>query len=310
MGLDDFEDITSTPITIATDTTSGAFQVPVSGFDTPDQTGDANPNLQKGYIRVGRGALATVRQTVLTGNVDGSGYANFLGIGTGLAVSLNADPTHLVVAFADGYNAYGNNDYIASIEDDAAAAWSALTANTTCYLYIDYDSVTSVLSYGFSVLAPLYQFMAPDTPATDQHWFDLSTMKMKRYTGTVWEEKKRVFAGEAVTHADHVDSVTAYALLGKYTSVEAAVAEDTLYDVSHNLGMVPGVYSIWMRNIDTDRGYVLNDYICYSPWVNRLVAGYQFIEAPWVNHKTSAGAALGQIDLTKWKWRIDTLRGW
>lgn len=74
----------------------------------------------------------TVRQTVLSGSVDGSGYANFLSAGAGLSVNLDANPKSIVVTFAAGFNELGTVDFFAKYDQDITI--SGLSASTTNYL--------------------------------------------------------------------------------------------------------------------------------------------------------------------------------
>ena len=69
------------------------------------------------------------------------------------------------------------------------------TDNAHNFWYID-DTET----LGRSALPCYYTWIAPTAPATDQHWFDLTTAEMKRYSGTAWVAVNRVFIG--YTRAD------------------------------------------------------------------------------------------------------------
>jgi hypothetical protein len=137
-----------------------------------------------------------------------TGLGSFLAIGTGLAVNLSAVPLNLT--WANGFNNVTGQpvDFYVSVSATVTGAWSGLTASSTCYLYVDYNSGTP--SYGFSVLAPLYQPTAPGSPATGQHWFDTTVFLMKSWSGSAWTTVYRVFVGVAVTGASTVTSVTAF----------------------------------------------------------------------------------------------------
>lgn len=180
-----------------------------------------------------------VRQTVLHGLTDTeAGTPVFLQIGSGLAVSIAATLTPLIIAFAYNFDSnYGALDYIGKVTADVTGAWSSLPANQTCYLYIDRNIVSGALTYSYSLFAPAYQNLAPATPSTDQHWFDLNSFYMKRYNGTVWENKQRVFVGECVTGASSVTSVICYALQGKWDSGWFPVAANTGYTTEHKIGI-------------------------------------------------------------------------
>lgn len=96
------------------------------------------------------------RQTVLTGNVNAWGAASFLSAGSGLAVSLAATATPVVVAFADGFDAGGARDFLGTVSADVANAWTGLPANTTSYLYVDRNASTGALTFGHTPRPPTY----------------------------------------------------------------------------------------------------------------------------------------------------------
>lgn len=96
---------------------------------------------------------SAVRQTVLSGGVDSSGFANFLSAGTGLAVNLAATSVPVVIGFAAGFDTSGNPvDYFGRIAADTSIG--SLTANATNYLYATYSAGT--VSLGATTIAPTY----------------------------------------------------------------------------------------------------------------------------------------------------------
>jgi len=165
--------------------------------------------------------------SVFASSVDGNGCANFISVGTGLSVNIDAAPMPVFMDI-DGV--------IQKIEADTSI--SSLTASSLCYLYADKGS-GSAPTLGHTTLKPVYSLTAPATPATDQCWFDLSAKCMMRYTGSVWEPKQRIFIGEATTDGSSVTAVVSYALRGIYDSSWFSVAANTQYTKTHNLGMPP-----------------------------------------------------------------------
>ena len=107
--------------------------------------GKVKPNLLDYPLSPGS---SSIRQTVLSGKTDGSGYANFLRAGTGLSIDLLATETPLLLSFADGFSSSGPIDYIEQISADAVGAWSNLPANATSYLYVERNPSTGSLSFG------------------------------------------------------------------------------------------------------------------------------------------------------------------
>lgn len=196
-----------------------------------------------------------VRQTVLSGGVNTStGLANFLSAGTGLAVNLAATTTNITIAFAAGYDTYGAVNYVGRITSDVTSAFSGLTANTTNYLYVDRNTSTGALTYGFVTVAPVYQAATP-TGATNLHWFDLSQMQMKLWNGTSWDVKQRVFLGHAVTNGSSVTSAITYTLMGQYDSGVISVAASTGYQRDHNIGVVPREVRTFLRQNSTTNSW-------------------------------------------------------
>jgi len=89
------------------------------------------------------------------------------------------------------------------------------------------------------LLKPVYAYVAPSSPASDQHWYDLSVGKMKRYTGSAWELKQRIFIAGVETDEDSVTDIETLALKGRYESGWFAVSANTKYEKDHMLGVQP-----------------------------------------------------------------------
>lgn len=179
----------------------------------------------------------TDRQTVVSGSVDAAGKANYLSIGAGLSVNLAATTTPVCLNFAAGFDASGSVDYSERITADVAAAFSALTASSTLFLYRDRDVASGALSYGFvATLAPVYNAVAPSAPAAGQHWFDFGTRQMKRWSGAAWVVVHRVFMGECVTSGAAVTSVITYAYRGEYDSGLFSVSANSPYSKNSDVG--------------------------------------------------------------------------
>ncbi|MFJ9531262.1 LamG-like jellyroll fold domain-containing protein [Herbaspirillum sp. NPDC101396] len=96
---------------------------------------------------------STVRQTVLSGQADGSGYSNFIAAGSGLSLNLAAATVPLVLSFAGGFDATGEVNYLTRLTADVSGVVSALAASNVTYVYADYVSPTAV-TWGKS-LAPV-----------------------------------------------------------------------------------------------------------------------------------------------------------
>ena len=147
------------------------------------------------------GALSlagTKRQSVLYGPTDANGAPNFL-VATGLSISIDGSSKPIIFAFANGFSpSAGSIDLIDKVDSLVSSAWT-LPPNQTCYLYIDKDKSTGLLSFGYTTAPDLYLSAAPASPVLDQHYFNTVEMKMYRYNGTSWEEKQRIFLAKTVT---------------------------------------------------------------------------------------------------------------
>jgi len=205
-------------------------------------------------------------QTTLVGVCDANGYADFLRIGTGLSVNLLATATPLRVAFAAGYDSGGNLDYQGIVPADVPAAWSALTANSTLYLYVERDPGTGGISYGFSSLQQAYGYAHPGSPADGQHSYLIQHRKMYYYdgVGATWVAVQRRFVGECTTDASGVTSVTTYALNGRYESPRFTIDPLQVYDYAHRIGLEPPDVRAFARK-DSAHNWMPYSYITYSP---------------------------------------------
>ena len=197
-----------------------------------------------------------VRQTVLSGDTNASGQANFITTGSGLTPAFTAT-NPLVMTFANGFGASGAVDVVARLTSGATTA--ACTANTTNYIYATYVSAASV-TWGTATLQPLYQSTAP-TNTNGQYWFDTTNMQMKLGNGTTWAVVNAVFVGEAVAGASTISSVVSYAFQGQYiapwTNTLPGLA--TVITASDNLGTPQKTATIEMLNLTAEYGFSVGD---------------------------------------------------
>lgn len=168
-------------------------------------TGDTGPIGPQGPV-----SHNLVRNCVMAGAVTAAGLANYLSTPGGRAVSLAGTTTPLQLTFAAGYSSGAPVNYTAAVSADVASAWTWASNVGVVYLYIDRDSGTGTLTYGSSTLRPLASRVAPAAPATDQHWFDLNTGLMKRWTGAAWETKQRVFVGTTNVTGGAATAIASY----------------------------------------------------------------------------------------------------
>lgn len=148
------------------------------------------------------------RQSILYGPTDSSGNPNFLTT-SGLAVSIDGSTKPVILAFANGFSpSAGTVDIIDKIDTVVNNAWT-FPANSTCYLYVDKDIATGLLSYGYTTLPDQYLRAAPINPILNQHYFNTIEMKMYCYNGSAWDVKQRVFVGKVVAGINS-STATAY----------------------------------------------------------------------------------------------------
>jgi len=201
------------------------------------------------------GTPSGVRQTVQSGSVDTSGFANFVSIGTGLAVNIAATTTPIVIHAAGGKV---SDDRIGTISADTSI--TGLTANSTNYLYADVAS-NGVVTLSANVVAHLEQFGG--TPAVTNNLTTFNYSGMTGYTGNgaTAPQSWRVPIGEAVTNATNVTSVVNYALNGQYDSGYTATLPSVAAAVSknHNIGTDILKCSIRVKCTTIDAGFAVGD---------------------------------------------------
>ena len=91
------------------------------------------------------------RQTVLTGPRDSNGLSTMVEQGAGASINLKATAAAVILAFAAGFGAQGNQDYIEGISADVNSYWSGLPNNTN-YLAITRDAPNALTA--FTTLVP------------------------------------------------------------------------------------------------------------------------------------------------------------
>jgi len=205
--------------------------------------------------------ITGVRQTVQSGSVDSNGYANFISIGTGLAVNIAATTVPITIHAAGGKV---SNDRIGTISADTTI--SGLTANATNYLYADV-ATNGTVTLSANTVAHLEQFGG--TPATTNNLITFNIGQMTGYTGngSTAPQSWRVPIGEAVTGASTVTSVVTYALNGRYETPWIATLPSASTQVSknHNIGYKEVEHKELALCTTIDLGYAVGDIIDLTP---------------------------------------------
>jgi hypothetical protein len=144
-----------------------------------------------------------VRQTVLTGPVDANGNANFLlNVGSELKTTNTLDDFPLVLCFGDGFDEYGERNYIVKVT--TTKSWgSGSLINGHRWYYFEYDPDTETLTQGYSTLPPVYTFAKPAFPAEGQWWYPRDHRSCgEAYSGGEWLKKRRVYVAYGNTAMD------------------------------------------------------------------------------------------------------------
>jgi len=261
-----------------------------------------------------------VRQTVLAAAVDANGYANFISIGSGLAVNIDGTPTPVRIAFAAGFGANGALNYVGTVDADTSI--SSLAASTTNYLFAERNAGTGAVTLGKVSVAPIYSYAAP-SHAANQYWFSIPEMVMYLSNGTdTWTAKQVVFIGEAVTDGSSVTSVINYALRGEYMGAWGnPPATNAQYTVTHNIGVNPKVIELEMKNISTQGGYgvgetclskIYSNGTTHQPLSFRIgsnTAQCFFVNGYYASIRAT-DAAIVNCTSTYWQARLIAKRGW
>lgn len=166
--------------------------------------------------------LPPVRQTVLSGPVDSSGYSAFGG-STG-STTVTASGT-LVPTSANGTS----GDRIGSITDPE---WTGITANSYATLTINSDGTCTP---NVRTLAPVYQWGGTPSVTNGQLTFNIQEMKMYLGNGSTADQVHEVVVGE-FTASGTVSAITWYALMGRYESTASSLTFGSNTSYNHNIG--------------------------------------------------------------------------
>lgn len=172
-----------------------------------------------------------VRQTVLSGPMDGDGRADFLDSGTGLeAVTVGVDAEPLVVTASRGFGANGSDDIIRVFDDNLS--WDGLPDDEDA-VFLGVNVETGALVHTTSLD---YGYTHPDTPSDGDYSFLIPQMKMYERVSGSWEMVPVVFVGECETDTGDVVSEVSYAFQGRAQPDSVVYDVSSALVVSHNIG--------------------------------------------------------------------------
>lgn len=133
------------------------------------------------------------RQGIIRYQADHDGTPNYIVISANddRYLDLNVQPDPCVITFA-----HGAVNYTIEETHTITRAWGPFQPlGETQYLFWDIDTLSGILTRGYTNLRPFVGPAAPTNPNRDQHWFNTTDMQMKIWQGTAWITKIRVFAG-------------------------------------------------------------------------------------------------------------------
>lgn len=155
---------------------------------------------------------SAIRNTVLSGPVDADGLPTAVTRISASVYRINGATKNIVVTFAAGYDSKGQVDFIGVISADTSVTVNddAGSPGYAEYIFVERNTSNGALTFGRTIYAPHYGYIAPTSPLSGQLWIDLSEVTVKRWNGSAWLTVQVVIMGE-FQHTDfNVDSVTCY----------------------------------------------------------------------------------------------------
>lgn len=271
--------------------------------------------------------IAPVRQTVLSGPVDSNGHPVLLTF-SGQDVTLKAtadDP--LVAVLAAGFDVSGAVDYEVRLTADVADAWTIPTSDGTYFLFIDRDSTTGAITYGYTTTRPIYVEDDGAAITGGLHTFLKNRMKMYLGDGAASAEKQRVFVGECLVASSVISTVTSYMFSGRYqTATDQTIAlTNATYTDTHKLGLRPKWTRWVLVNQAAEGDIAQNDEMDiasvtgastgatgtgYSSEVFSKLSVMWSTYGPQIYEPSSGTPTLQNLVAASWKLRLYAERGW
>lgn len=256
-----------------------------------------------------------VRQTVQSGSVDASGYANFISIGTGLSVNLAATMAPLNIHAAGGSIP---NDRLGIIPTDTTLT---LPASQTNFIMATISNL-GVVTLSSVILPIVYQFGGTPSVVANQYTFNISEMKMYLGNGVSASQVWAVCIGEAVTSGVGVTSVVTYALNGMYDSDYTNTYPSALTATSknHNIGVIPTYKKIIIKNLNGTLGFSIGEevqdltagstyWMAQPVYATTKTIGFTTTStsAILLNKTTGVSSSIVHVD---WAYKLIAHRGW
>jgi len=216
-------------------------------------TFSVTPVIPAAPVIAGRSLIPVpVRQTVLSGPVDSSGFSAFGG-STG-STTVTASGT-LISTAANGFDINGQFDRIGSITNPS---WTGLSTNGTMYLFLDI-AANGTCTTGSTTLLPTYQWGGTYSTTNNQFTFNIQAMSGQVGNGSSAVQTNRVFVGEVTVAGGVTTAIVWYALMGRYKVEQATLAVGTQYSFNHNIGVADLDTKSYLYCKTADAGYSIGD---------------------------------------------------
>ena len=132
--------------------------------------------------------------------------------------------------------AQGTYNYTHVETAQVAGAWSVPDGfGGEYWLYWEFHKVTFDRSFGYTLLEPISQNVAPSSPATGQHWFDTVNNRQMVYNAGIWTEVLRVFAAHLLEGEVFSQSMNAPSFYGSQIGNTSSIRTGrVMFDESNN----------------------------------------------------------------------------
>ena len=257
-------------------------------------------------------AAPIVRQTVLSGPVDSSGFSAFVG-STG-STTVTATGTLKATAAAGG-----DANYTGSITNPS---WTSLSTNGTMYLFFDVTSA-GVVTTGSTTLAPVYQWGGTYSTTNLQNTYNIQEATMKVGNGSAATQVYRVFVGEVTVAGAVVTAITWYQLMGRYRNEQVTLAVSTAYSFNHNIGTGDIDAAYYAECKTTEFGYAVGDRIYQIGsdgnastfkgalfWTTAKTCGFTLGSGSLQNAPNKTTGAVQDLTVANWKIGFIVKRAW
>ena len=265
-----------------------------------------------------------IRQTVLSGPIDSSGFPSFLPA-TSVSLNLtsqNITPSSPLICTAGlGFDILGAVNGVGL--SDGNLTWSGLTANSANFLYVDISGGTLVP--GSTVFKPIYQHGGNYSIVNGQATFNIQQMEMRVGDGVNAVLTERVFIGECVTDATSVILTKTYAYQGRYDSgyTNTLIGAAGTTQREHRIGIEPYLeYQEVIECITADLNYSVGD-IVMNPMgsngtfavppafsLNRIDISMRRPSSSAYSLTNKTTGTYAGLTAARWKYKFEVTRGW